>query len=339
MDHEFAAKLRLTAAVLGCTSRKDLCARFRAINPATQCGLDRLHKWLQGRAAPRPGQFYDDWAKLLGSSRRGSWFESCSREAFIEEICALFGVPASDLLAAEPFMDHTAGQPEAPRSGGMQYLAGSYACYSYSWSPYYRDKLLRGGMSLASGRGGALSATYSEAFLGTTMRFEGEGAVAGGALHLRTRDPSAGMHLHFHLFVPGPPASALYGIMSGTTVLRDEPSISAGRFLMIRVPEDADLEGSNGYLDPLPGAIVGDLLALGLAIADRDEVDTLARSLLISASTGATAGEAAHFEQVKAGDSGRLTAALHKAQIERSQARANTSATIATLRRGRIREV
>jgi hypothetical protein len=338
MGHEFAEKLRLTAAALGCTSRKDFCARFRAVNPATPCGLDRLHKWLQGRAAPRPGQFYDDWAKLLGSSRRGSWFESCTREAFLGELCALFGVSASELLIAEPFTDRTAGAPEQPRSGGMRYLAGRYACYSYSWSPYYRDKLIRGGMSLVLGRGGALGTTYSEALLGGTMRFEGEGAIAGAALHLHTRDPSAGMHLHFHLFVPGPPASALYGIMSGTTVLRDEPSISAGRFLMVHVPDDADLDGSNGYLDPLPGAIVGDLLSLGLTVADRDEVDTLARALLSGDRDGTEAG-GAYIEQVKANDAARLTAALHRAQIERTQARPGAPATITTLRRGRIREV
>ena len=54
--HDIGLKLRLTAAVLACASRKDLCARFRAVNPATHCDLDRLHKWMQGRALPPFGQ-------------------------------------------------------------------------------------------------------------------------------------------------------------------------------------------------------------------------------------------------------------------------------------------
>ena len=56
----FAAKLRMAAAALGYTSRKELCARFRAVNPATQCDLDRLNKWVQGRALPRAASVYAD---------------------------------------------------------------------------------------------------------------------------------------------------------------------------------------------------------------------------------------------------------------------------------------
>ncbi len=53
----FAAKLRLAAATLGCSSRKEFCARFRSVNPATQCDIDRLNKWVQGRSLPgRPRQ-------------------------------------------------------------------------------------------------------------------------------------------------------------------------------------------------------------------------------------------------------------------------------------------
>jgi hypothetical protein len=44
----FAAKLRLAAATLGCSSRKEFCARFRSVNPATQCDIDPLNKWVQG---------------------------------------------------------------------------------------------------------------------------------------------------------------------------------------------------------------------------------------------------------------------------------------------------
>jgi len=328
MDQGFATKLRLTAAALGCTSRKAFCAAFRAVNPATHCELDRLHKWLQGRAAPRSRTFYDDWAKVLGSSRPGAWFASCTQEAFLAELCMLFGVDAEDLINAEPFgAGQPAHSPSSP-SDGLNYLLGAYACYSYSWSPYYRGKLIRGGMLLAPGRGGALAVTYTEALLGGTIRFRGEGAIGGTAVYLRTRDSSTRMELHFHVFVPGPPASAMLGIMSGPTILGDEPRISAGRIVMIRVPDEANLEGSNRYVDPVPDAIVSDLMALGLPVAAPDEIDMLTLGFLHEAGDCA----AARIEQVSATDQVRLTAALHKSYLDRGQAPSKGPAKITRLR-------
>src|SRR5215475_6468444 len=46
----FHTKLRMAAAALGCSSRKEFCARFRNVNKTTQCDLDRLSKWMQGRS-------------------------------------------------------------------------------------------------------------------------------------------------------------------------------------------------------------------------------------------------------------------------------------------------
>ena len=65
----FAAKLRLAAATLGCSSRKEFCARFRSVNPATQCDIDRLNKWVQGRPLPRASSVYADFAAVIGSSQ------------------------------------------------------------------------------------------------------------------------------------------------------------------------------------------------------------------------------------------------------------------------------
>jgi hypothetical protein len=50
---EIDRKLRVTAAVLGTITIKDLGAAFRRINPATPFDTDRAHKWMQGRASPR----------------------------------------------------------------------------------------------------------------------------------------------------------------------------------------------------------------------------------------------------------------------------------------------
>jgi len=53
MHRLFAHKLSITAAILNCATRKELCARFRNVNPATEFELERSYKWLQGRALPR----------------------------------------------------------------------------------------------------------------------------------------------------------------------------------------------------------------------------------------------------------------------------------------------
>jgi hypothetical protein len=94
---DLAIKLRLTSAVPGCGGRKDLCARFRAANPATHFDLERSHKWLQGRAVPRSATVYEDWAKVIGTQKPGSWIAGCSVEAFLEELCVLFDADAGAL--------------------------------------------------------------------------------------------------------------------------------------------------------------------------------------------------------------------------------------------------
>src|SRR5262245_48901037 len=81
-------KLRLTAALLGAVTRKDLAAAFRRVNPATPFDIDRANKWLQGRARPREPQVYEDWAKLLDLGHPGAWIADCDSEAFLDAICA-----------------------------------------------------------------------------------------------------------------------------------------------------------------------------------------------------------------------------------------------------------
>ena len=58
--HELPTKLLVTQELLGCASRKELCARFRDVNPRTEFDLERSHKWMQGRAKPRSGRVYED---------------------------------------------------------------------------------------------------------------------------------------------------------------------------------------------------------------------------------------------------------------------------------------
>ena len=77
MAIDIPAKLRRTAAALGCDSGEELCERFREVNPATECRPDRLRAWLRGRAVPRSTRLFADWAALAGLSHPGSWMAEC----------------------------------------------------------------------------------------------------------------------------------------------------------------------------------------------------------------------------------------------------------------------
>ncbi len=307
MESDFAAKLRLTATALGCSGRKDLCARFRAVNPATHFDVERSSKWLQGRALPRSVQMYDDWAKVLGTQRSGAWLASCTVEAFLEEICKLYSADADTLRhrADERGGDGVVAAPAASSASG--YLCGSYACYSLAWSPYYRGHLIRGALTIGPGRRTpALAAVYSEAVLGTEVRFEGEVLPARGTVHLSVCNPEGRSPLFVSLFLPGPPASVLCGVMSGATIIGPEALPSTTRMVVVRVPGNAG--GSNRYLSPAPGALSDDLLALGLDLAEASEVDALMREFLLSDGEGG-------LDQVAASDQVRLTSVLDRAYL------------------------
>lgn len=114
----------MTALVLGCTSRKDLCVRFRKVNPDTQFDLERANKWMQGRALPRNPQIYADWARVLGTERSTDWLARCTLDAFMAELVSLFNAGPATLrqLADSPAVE------SGPAAGFALY--GHYACYS-----------------------------------------------------------------------------------------------------------------------------------------------------------------------------------------------------------------
>ena len=122
----FAAKLRLAAATLGCSSRKEFCARFRRVNPATQCDIDRLNKWVQGRSLPRASSVYADFAGVIGSPQSGRWVADCSLEEFAAELTARTGVDAATLATPDSLSPR--GNPRATGLfGGVAMLTGTYA--------------------------------------------------------------------------------------------------------------------------------------------------------------------------------------------------------------------
>ncbi|MBL8839892.1 MAG: hypothetical protein JNL66_26785 [Alphaproteobacteria bacterium] len=275
----FAAKLRVAAAALGCSSRKEFCARLRSANPATHVDLDRLNKWMQGRSLPRAPSVYADLAAAIGTTRPGQWIAESSLEDFTAELAARTGVDIAGLVVPDG-LARRGNARAAGLFGGVATLAGAFAAYSPAWSPHYRGRLLRGALRLAAGRAGALLATYGESFAGRDVRLTAEAWMAGRSMHLVMREPVGDIPLFFSLLMPGPPASVLCGVMSGFAFLSHEPLPTACRVVFIRVPDTPKLDGTNRYLDPVPGAIAADLAELGLAVAEAERLDAFTHAFV-----------------------------------------------------------
>jgi hypothetical protein len=306
MNSDFATKLRLTATVLGCTTHKELCGRFRDVNPATHCAVDRMNKWLQGRALPRSARLYDDWAKVLGTQRSGAWLASCTVDAFLAEICGLFDADPQSLLTNA----WGSGRAASLRSRDeMSYLAGVYAAYSLAWSPYHLGSLIRGTLRLEPHRTATFAATYSEQVLGDTIQMVGEAEIAGRMICALLRGPASASLFFLCLSVPGPPARAISGILTGASVLGQDSRPTTGRMALIRVPDGAKLEMTNRYLDPAPGAIAADLDTSGVPLVDPAQTDALIRGFLLEGP--ATPG----IDKIPASLQTQLTASLDRSYV------------------------
>lgn len=260
MHPVLAIKLHLTAAALGCDSRKALCARFRAVNPATRCEVERLHKWMQGRASPRGISFYEDWRRVVGSERSAAWFRESAAEPFLAELAHATGLAPEEVRARATGGLRSPARP--PMAGAASTLHGAFACYSHAWSPHFRGKLIRGALRIGPGRGGGAAATYDETLISGPRRLSGEVTPGNGAVHVVLRGD--GGPLLLSVIAPGPPASALCGILAGPALIAHAPMPSASRLVAVRVPEGPALDATNRYMEAEAAAVLADLLGLGL---------------------------------------------------------------------------
>jgi hypothetical protein len=303
---ELAAKLRLTAAALGCTTGKELCARFRAVNPATEFDLERSYKWAQGRALPRSAQVYADWARLIDTGRTADWMMHCGPSELLEELSVSCGIAPDELRRRAGLLPAEADQGGASLGPG-HYLGGAYACYSFAWSRYFRGKLIRGGLVVEPGRGAAAPvATYSESITVGRCRLRGPMQLHGRSIFVDVRDATSQQPLFFTVYMPAPPASVLVGLMSGATLVGPDQEPSVSRVVMIKVPAGPDLlEQTNRYMDATAGGLTSDLASLGLPVADDDEIGTLVLRCL-------DAGERPGFDQVLREETSPLVSALDR---------------------------
>jgi hypothetical protein len=268
---DFAEKLRLTAAAVGCVTYKDLCERFRAVNPYTYCDLARLQKWMRGRAMPRASKFYEDWAKVLELDRPASWLMQCSVPEFR---AALPGASDAEPSVADDEAVPASAAVGTPLVGGLRVLCGAYACYSFACSPSLHDRLLRASLRIRPGKGGTLQAVYSETVPNGTARMTGEVMVAGSTLHMLVRE-AGGLPLFLSLILPGTPCSVMCGALCGPAFVSN-PHVSLSRMLAVRVPEAAALEATDRCMESGERSIARDLHTLGLRLIDPAAIDGLA---------------------------------------------------------------
>jgi len=269
MAREIDRKLRLTAAVLGAVTRKDLAAAFRRVNPATPFDIDRANKWMQGRAQPRELQLYEDWAKLLDLGRSGQWIADCDSETFLETLCACRG---ADPVSLRDRLAH--GSPLGQQQERGPALAGTYVSYSHAWSPYFRGRLIRGEMAISAGSAPhRLAATYAEVLPTGPLKLAGSLTASARAITMELHEVGGEAHFSFCLFPATPPVSVLGGFMCGATVIGPDAQPSTTRIILLRLPEaNEHLRKMEAYL-AADASVAEDLAALGLKVAHPAAVD------------------------------------------------------------------
>lgn len=255
MAIEFASKLRMTAQALGCVTQKELCARFHEVNPQTQFQLANSYKWMQGRATPRAGAVFEDWARLLDIGKSGHFLADCSLEEFAEVLGAHYPIGEE---AAE-----SADSQAAPFSLAAL-LLGRFALYSLSWSKAASGVVLRGSLHVEAAQDGTPAAHYEERVAGGGLSFSGPVRAAHRALHLALDDATHQSSLFFSCHRPAPPANVLTGIIAGSAYHDAASRPMAGRFFAVRqLREDSALTDSNRYLEGGAGELARDLESLG----------------------------------------------------------------------------
>ncbi|SKA38844.1 hypothetical protein SAMN02745126_06118 [Enhydrobacter aerosaccus] len=289
MARQIDRKLRLTATAVGAVARKDLAAAFRRVNAKTSFDVGRADKWLQGRAAPRERQVYDDWAKVLDLEKPGSWIADCDLDEFVDEIAQRHGRSRAELLDSLATSTHA----NARQGPGLS-LVGTFVCYSYAWSPYFRGRMIRGELSVGAEFGpNRLSVSYGEVLPTGRMQLDGAMTVDKRALRVEVSDATGvAQFVNFCLFPATPPASVLGGLMCGTALIGPDAQPSVSRVVMVRLPQASRrLQSIDAYV-PSQASLAEDLTGLGLRIDDLAAADACLTAFLSGGGRG--------FDQVPA---------------------------------------
>ncbi len=233
-----AAKLRLTSRALGCTTSKELCARFATVNPGTAFTPQNAYKWLGGKAMPRVSSVYDDWARILGPEVSASFISAASFDEFAAALTAQFDLPEAAVAELRP--EAPAAAPE--RRGGpaegcwhaRHLFVGSYLAISPAWSRAETGNLILGHAEIADDGQDGLECRYSERLFGRTVTMTGR-MVSDGRTAQASLTCSATQRLLFlGLHAPAPPANVIGGMLAGAVLHDVEARTTASRMLFVR---------------------------------------------------------------------------------------------------------
>ncbi|MGD9510415.1 MAG: hypothetical protein AB7O95_29020 [Geminicoccaceae bacterium] len=275
MVRDFALRLRLAAAVLGCETRKELAAAFRRVNPHTSFDVVRADKWLSGKASPRTADVYRDWGKLLALDGPHDWLMGCSIDDLVDALAGRHGMtPDAILERARGFPRGALSRDPPQRSGGgPSFIEGAYACYGFAFTPYYPGRLLRASLVIGPGSG-RQTATYILNVASAPAKFFGPVFVTGRGMHIELHQvPEGDTRVYMVLFAPSPPASFLAGVLCGSATLGPDSEPSMTRIAIVRLPGPSAAFNRLGVLIEPGTSIAGDLEAAGLRLLDGREVD------------------------------------------------------------------
>jgi len=270
-NDQLAIKLQLTAAALGCTTGKELCGRFAAVNPATAFTVENAYKWMRGKARPRLSSVYDDWAAVLGLGLSPQFLATASFEALAEALKP--HVFLSDETIAEIAGGAARTEPEAGQAGASwrseHILVGRYLAISPAWASTRRGSLIAGPVDITARPGGALALSYREHLFGQTVEMSGRLAVDGRTAQCTLTCSSTGRLFFFALIVPAPPGSLVAGVFCGNALHDPDARPTACRIVFVRDralgPEA--LEARARYIDADAAALAAELGALGYPAA------------------------------------------------------------------------
>lgn len=289
-------KLRLTSQVLGCSTSKELCARFAQVNPRTLFIPQNAYKWLSGKATPRASSVYEDWAKLLGEPLSAPFVAYSSFEEFQAVLASRFMVPQGVLdgirieAARPPVVDASAPVAAGLRQRGETWLEGDYLAVSLAWSGAERGRLIVGMLRITAGDERGMQLCYTEKLFGRAVDMRGQlisdGRTAQGVL------TCSYTHRLFFLALnaPTPPAYLIDGILSGAAIHDSDARAVACRLLLLRAAPGraADLAARLGYISAERGALGQELAALGYC--SDGEGSELATGILEHLSAAASCG-------------------------------------------------
>ena len=266
-NDQLAMKLQLTAAALGCTTGKELCGRFAAVNPATAFTVENAYKWMRGKARPRLSSVYDDWAAVLGLGLSPQFLATASFEALAEALKP--HVFLSDETIAEIAGGAARTEPEAAQAGASwrseHILVGRYLAISPAWASTRRGSLIAGPVDITARPGGTLALSYREHLFGQTVEMSGRLAADGRTAQCTLTCSSTGRLFYFALIVPAPPGSLVGGLFCGNALHDPDARPTACRIVFVRdraLGAEA-LEARARYIDADAAALAAELAALG----------------------------------------------------------------------------